>query len=146
MGNCAAKLIIICKSKCREKQKSTDIIGFPKMSAPKIFPVRIILHLCLSLVDMLFAQKRAESPTLYSPIRKGWVSRYINKSNTLAHNPKGCAVAFALVFFVGAAFITLGFFLLSSFDASSLFLRCFSAICPLSNGEVAKSQQSSIKG
>ena len=36
--------------------------------------------------------KRAESPTLYSPIRKGWVSVGQKDKNTLAHNPKGCAV------------------------------------------------------
>ena len=36
--------------------------------------------------------KRAESPKLYSPIRKGWVSVGQKDKNTLAHNPKGCAV------------------------------------------------------
>ena len=33
--------------------------------------------------------KRAESPTLYSPIRKGWVSVGQKDKNTLAHNPEG---------------------------------------------------------
>ncbi len=45
------------------------------------------------LVDI---KKRAESPTLYSPIRKGWVSVGQKDKNTLAHNPKGCAVVLRL--------------------------------------------------
>ncbi len=40
--------------------------------------------------------KRAESPKLYSPIRKGWGSSLQIINLTLAHSPKGCAVVLRL--------------------------------------------------